>query len=118
MWEVEVTDEFSDWFDSLEDKLQNTIARGIQTLRRMGPMLGRPLVDTLKGSRHSNMKELRAKYRGEPYRVLFAFDPRRTALLLIGGCKTGDKRFYQRLIPIADELFDAYLAELRKEGLI
>lgn len=64
------------------------------------------------------MKELRTQHQGRPLRTLFAFDPRRAAILLIGGDKTGDKRFYERLIPIADRLFDEYLEELRKEGLI
>jgi len=75
-------------------------------------------VDTINGSRHTNMKELRTQHRGRPYRTFFAFDPRRAAILLIGGDKTGDKRFYDRLIPIADDLYDEYLEELKKEGLI
>ncbi len=58
------------------------------------------------------------EWRGKPYRVFFAFDPRRHAILLIGGCKAGDKRFYDRLIPVADTLYDVYLTELRMEGLI
>src|SRR5205814_782714 len=114
MWDIQITDEFRDWFESLEGKAQDAMSRPIHLLRRAGPMLGRPAVDTVKGSRHSNMKELRAKYRGAPYRMFFAFDPRRTAILLIGGCKSGEKRFYDRMIPIADDLFDTYLAELRK----
>jgi len=64
------------------------------------------------------MKELRTQHRGRPYRTFFAFDPRRAAILLIGGDKTGDKRFYDRFIPIADDLYDEYLDELKKEGLI
>jgi hypothetical protein len=64
------------------------------------------------------MKELRTQHQGKPYRSFFAFDPRRTAILLIGGDKTGDKRFYDRMIPIADDLYDGYLQEIEKEGLI
>jgi hypothetical protein len=64
------------------------------------------------------MKELRTQFGGKPYRTFFAFDPRRSAILLIGGCKAGDKDFYKRMIPLADDLFDVYLSEIRKEGLI
>jgi hypothetical protein len=72
----------------------------------------------VEGSKHTNMKELRTQHEGRPFRTFFAFDPRRTAILLIGGDKTGDKQFYRRMIPEADRLFDAYLEELRKEGLL
>jgi hypothetical protein len=78
----------------------------------------RPHADHIKGSKHANMKELRTQTGGSPIRSFFAFDPRRSAILLIGGDKTGDSRFYDRMIPIADALYDTYLAELRKEGLI
>ncbi len=64
------------------------------------------------------MRELRVQSRGRPLRVIYAFDPRRTAILLIGGDKTGDDRFYRQMIPIADKLYDEYIMELRKEGLI
>ena len=72
----------------------------------------------LAGSRHANMKELRTQHRGRPLRTLFAFDSRRCAILLIGGDKTGDKRFYERMIPIADQLFDEHLQAIEDEGLI
>ena len=87
-------------------------------LEQLGPGLGRPKVDTLKGSTCSNMKELRTQHAGDPYRTLFAFDPRRCAILLIGGCKAGDKRFYERLIPEADRLYQEHLAQIKREGLI
>jgi hypothetical protein len=118
MWEVEYTDEFSLWWEDLTEDEQDAIARTVETLRRVGPPLGRPQVDTVNGSRHSNMKELRTQYAGRPFRTFFVFDPRRAAILLIGGDKTGDKRFYDRMIPLADSLYDAHLAQLRKEGLI
>ena len=117
-WEVEYTDEFEEWWESLGEGEQEAIAHGVDILRRLGPSLGRPSVDTVQGSRHANMKELRTQYRGKPYRTFFAFDPRRTAILLVGGRKGGDARFYERMIPLADRLYDQYLAELRKEGLI
>lgn len=117
-WDVEYTDEFGQWWVSLSAAEQNSIALSVATLIEEGPNLGRPQVDSVNASRHSNMKELRTQHRGKPYRTFFAFDPRRSAILLIGGEKTGDKRFYDRMIPIADDLYDAYLEELKKEGLI
>ena len=118
MWQVEYTDEFGQWWDTLDEAQQEAIARSVELLRQLGPSLGRPHVDGIKGSKYSNMKELRTQMAGHPLRTLFAFDPRRTAILLIGGDKTGDDRFYERMIPMADNLYEIYLEELRKEGLI
>jgi len=83
----------------------------MEVLKRIGPNLGRPYVDSVKGSRHENMKELRVKSKGRPFRIFFTFDPFRQAILLIGGNKTGVKRFYTRMIPIADTLYE-YLQDL------
>ena len=88
----------------------------MKLLIERGPQLHRPHVDTLKAPRHSNMKELRIQSGGKPLRGFFAFDPQRSAILLIGGDKTGDKRFYNRMIPLADDLFDKHLEELKKKG--
>lgn len=118
MWTVEYTDEFGQWWDDLNHEVQDAIDRSVGLLERLGPSLGRPHVDAIKGSRHGNMKELRVQRGGRPYRIFFAFDPRRAAVLLIGGCKAGDKRFYDRMIPVADDLYDVHLRQLRKEGLI
>lgn len=115
MWEVEVTDEFEAWWESLARPARVKIDASVALLETLGPRLGRPHVDTVKGSRHSQMKELRVQQAGTPLRIFFAFDPRRNAVLLIGGDKTGDKRFYQRLIPKADRLYDEHLAKLREE---
>jgi len=117
-WDVEYTDEFALWWSGLKEAEQDAVARSVELLRRIGPALGRPHADGVKGSRHPNMKELRSQCGGRPFRTFFAFDPRRTAILLIGGDKTGDGRFYQRMVPVADDLYDLYLDELRKEGLI
>jgi hypothetical protein len=117
-WNVEYTVEFRDWWDSLKVAEQESVFASVELLRRDGPTLGRPHADRLKGSKHSNMKELRTQHQGRPYRTFFAFDPRRTAILLVAGDKTGDDRFYDRLIPKADTLFDEYLREIKKEGLI
>ncbi len=118
MWEVEYTDEFGAWWDRLDANEQESIAASVELLRQMGPNLPRPHADTLKGSRHSNMKELRTQHEGHPLRTLFAFDPRRCAILLLGGDKSGDGRFYERMIPLADDLYDVHLETLRQKGLI
>lgn len=118
MWDIEFTDDFGEWFESLTEREQDAIDRGVRMLEQLGPGLGRPHVDTVKGSKHDNMKELRTQVGGRPLRTFFAFDPRRTAILLVGGDKTGDRRFYERMIPIADDLYDVYLRELRREGLL
>jgi hypothetical protein len=117
-WQIEFTDEFGRWWDGLNEDEQTSVAVGVEKLELLGPSLGRPHVDTLYGSRHPNMKELRVQHRGEPYRVLFAFDPRRKGILLVGGNKGGDDRFYERMIPLADDLYDQHLEALKKEGLI
>ncbi len=117
-WNVEFTDEFSDWWDSLTETEQEAVRSDVKLLMDEGPQLGRPTVDSVKGSRHSNMKELRTQAHGDPLRTFFAFDPRRSAILLIGGNKKGDKRFYDRMVPIVDDLYNEYLEELEKEGLI
>ena len=87
-------------------------------LERLGPHLQRPHADTIKGSKHPNLKELRTQHRGRPLRTLYAFDPRRMAILLIGGDKTGDARFYDRMVPLADRLYHEHLKALKKEGLL
>lgn len=118
MWEVEFTDEFDRWWNTLAEDEQESIAASVELLRALGPGLPRPHVDTVKGSKYSNMKELRTQHRGRPLRTFFAFDPRRCAILLIGGDKTGDDRFYKRMIPLADRLYGDHLRELKDEGLI
>ena len=118
MWNVEYTDEFGKWWETLIPTEQASLEACVRLLERFGPGLARPYVDAVKGSRHSNMKELRTQCKGRPLRTFFAFDPRRSAILLIGGDKTGDGRFYERKLPLADKLYDEHLKELRKEGLI
>jgi len=118
MWEVEYTDEFEVWWNSLDEFEQRSVDAGVEALRDSGPLLGRPYADTVKGSRHANMKELRTQHRGRALRTFFAFDPRRCAILLIGGDKTGDERFYDHMIPLADKLYDEHLVTLEEEGLI
>lgn len=116
LWDIEVTDEFTDWYNGLGDEDVGRVNRAVEVLDQHGPGTGRPFVDTIRGSRHANMKELRP--RGGHLRILFAFDPRRTAVLLIGGDKTGEwSAWYARMIPIADAPYDAHLAtRQRGEG--
>ena len=83
-----------------------------------GPNLPYPYSSNVRNSRHGVMRELRAQSGGRPLRVFYAFDPRRTSILLIGGDKTGNDRFYEEYVPVADDLYDEHLEELRKEGLI
>lgn len=118
MWEVEYTDEFESWWSSLTENEQVSIAASVQLLEDRGPSLGFPHSSGINGSKHGHMRELRTQHDGNPFRTLYAFDPRRAAILLIGGDKTGDDRWYTTNVPIADRLYDEHLAELRKEGLI
>jgi hypothetical protein len=118
VWDVEYTNEFGDWWDSLSDKEQNDAVAVITLLAERGANLPFPYASGIVGSKHSQMRELRVQSSGRPLRVFYAFDPRRTAILLIGGDKTGDNRFYETYIPIADRLYDVYLEELKKEGLL
>ena len=114
-WEVEYTDQFGDWWERLSEEEQEAVTAAVNVLERRGPALGRPLVDTIKQSRHANMKELIPP--AGNLRVLFAFDPRRTAILLIGGDKSGEwNAWYDRFVPVADVLFDEHLHELETEG--
>ena len=114
-WDVELTARFEDWWNDLAEDEQISVAASVELLEIKGPTLGRPHVDTVQGSVFANMKELRVQHRGRPYRVLFAFDPRRTALLLLGGDKTGDARWYRENVPVADQLFREHLVGLERE---
>lgn len=118
VWEVEYTDEFESWWDGLTEDEQDSVRASVELVSEQGPNLGRPHADRVEGSEHTNMKELRTQHQGRPLRTFFAFDPRRTAILLVAGDKTGDDRFYQRMIPRADTLYDEYLQEIKREGLI
>ena len=117
MWHVATTYEFDEWFAELGDDGQAELIAKAELLKLLGPRLGRPHADTLNGSKHANMKELRANTADKVMRVAFAFDPNRAAILLVAGNKSGisEKRFYRQLIAKADELFDAHLAALKRK---
>ena len=114
-WGVEYTDHFEEWWNGLDSAEQEDVAAKVGLLEECGPALGRPHVDTIRSSRHPNMKELIVQHAGRPYRILFAFDPRRSAILLIGGDKTGRDRWYEEYVPRADRLYDQHLETLRRE---
>jgi hypothetical protein len=117
MWEIGWTTEFGRWIisEEVDDAAREDIRAHLIVLRELGPALGRPMVDTIKGSRHPNMKELRVQSNGRPFRIFFAFDPDRKAVLLMGGNKAGNRRFYKQFVPQADRLFDVYLMEFERE---
>lgn len=117
MWDVEVTAEFRAWYLALDDAAADAVGAAIDVLSDRGPTLGRPLVDRITGSASHNMKELRVSVGGRRLRVLFVFDPRGTAILLLGGDKTGSwSAWYAEAIATADESYERYLTELRNEG--
>jgi hypothetical protein len=112
-WEIEGTNEFALWYASLDAADQEHVDYVVHKLEAAGPTLRRPAADTLNGAQFANMKELRIN--APPIRIFFAFDPRRTAILLIGGDKTNDPLFYDRMIPIAETLYAEHLAHLEAE---
>lgn len=112
-WEVEFTDEFDEWWNSLNEAEQEDVTASVMLLRERGPALSRPHVDLVTNSEHPNMKELRTQHKGRPYRTLF--DPRRVAILLIGGDKTGKDRWYAEFVPRADRIYSEHLRQIEKE---
>ncbi len=116
VWEVEGIDEFVDWFVRLDDAEQVSVGRVVDLLVQHGPALPFPCSSGVEGSRHGKMRELGIQHRGRPYRVLYSFDPRRAAILLLGGDKTGNNRWYEENVPKEDVLFDGYLREREIEG--
>ncbi|MDR0945690.1 MAG: type II toxin-antitoxin system RelE/ParE family toxin [Bifidobacteriaceae bacterium] len=115
MWEID-TSLIDGWLDGLDERSAYEVAAALTVLGDVGPTLGRPLVDRITASRHHQMKELRPGSAGRTeLRILFAFDPVRQAIMLLAGDKSGDwERWYQRAIPLADQLFDDHLAQLRQ----
>ena len=117
-WEVEFTDEFGGWWEGLGEAEQEDINASVILLQQLGPNLKYPHSSSIGSSQYAHMRELRIQHAGRPYRVLYAFDPVRSAILLIGGDKTGQDRWYETYVPIADKLYTDHLKQLRKEGKI
>ena len=115
-WEVEYTDEFELWWETLTGREQESLNASVKLLEERGPNLGLPHSSGINGSKHTHMRELRTQTAGKPFRTLYAFDPRRCAILLTGGDKTGDGRWYETQVPIADQLYDEHLIQLKQEG--
>jgi hypothetical protein len=116
VYEVEFTEEFRAWFEQdLNASEQISVGRVVDMLEQTGPTLVFPFSSGITGSSFSHMRELRIQHEGRPYRVLYAFDPRRAALLLLGGDKTGDNRWYERMVPKADALYERHLRQIAKE---
>lgn len=111
-WEVEVSDEFVVWYDSLNEQEGVSVDCAVDMLAEYGPTLGRPFADTLTGSKFANLKELRVQHLGRPYRILFAFDPRRNAYLILGGNKAGDDKWYVDAIRQAEAIYAQHLKEI------
>jgi hypothetical protein len=118
IWEIIFHREFEEWFFAEDVTVQASIGMVLDILEEQGASLGRPYVDTVKGSAFTNMKELRVQHDGNPYRILFAFDLQRQAVLLIGGNKRGDKRWYEKSISVADKRFAEYLEETNGGELV
>ena len=118
-WEVEVTDEFKSWWNGLAQKEQDDVTEVVEALEEHGTDLPKQYSSSVRSSRRGHMRELRVQSGGRPIRRFYAFDPRRTAILLIGGRKRGhEQRFYRDHVRQADAIYDQYLRELRREGLI
>lgn len=115
-WTVIFHPDVSKWLRALDGDTYQQVIAAVRELRDEGPALGRPLADTVKGSKHKNMKELRpGSAGGSEMRILFAFDPERSAILLVAGDKAGRwKRWYKRAIQLADDRFDEHLDRMRK----
>jgi len=117
-WEIGYTTTFFEWWDGLSAEEQVSVGAVVDRLQERGVRLGYPLSSRVSTSRHPHLRELRVQHAGRPLRVLYAFDPRRTAILLLGGEKTGDDRWYERSVPRADRLYDEHLTSLSQEGRI
>jgi hypothetical protein len=118
-WGIEFSDECAAWWSGLDAEEQDAVSRVIRLLEERGPTLPFPYSSGIETSRHRRMRELRVQHAGRPFRVLYAFDPNRVALLLIGGDKTGRTDWYEEFVPIADRLYDEHLRrlqEVRKRG--
>src|SRR5580693_234330 len=114
--DVEFTDEFGEWWDHLTAQEQANVRAHVKLLEEYGVALKHPYCSAVETSKHGHMRELRVQHAGRPYRVLYAFDPRRVAILLIGGDKTGNNRWYEEFVPLADKIYAGHLKEIAGQG--
>jgi hypothetical protein len=114
-WDVEYTNEFESWWKTLTQSEQEDVISIVTLLEKKGPQLPFPFSSSIESSKHSHMRELRVQSQSNPIRILYAFDPRRVAILLICGNKKGDNRWYKVYVPMADKLYEEHLNELEKE---
>jgi hypothetical protein len=113
---VIVTDVFETWFRRQTKELQRRRLMHLELLAEYGPQLARPYADTLKGSNLKHLKELRVQYKQDPCRIIYAFDPKRQAVVLLGGNKAGDKQWYAKTIPQAEQLYQHHLTTLEDKS--
>ena len=115
-WSVEATDEFNEWWENLDEQARDAVDVVVDMLEELGPRLPFPYSSAIRGSRHGALRELRIQHRGRPLRVLYAFDPHRVAILLLGDDKGGSKRWYRKAVARADSVFDGHLEDLKGGG--
>src|SRR5262245_43927639 len=108
-WDVNVSEQYEEWWETLNEAQQISVSASVKLLAELGPILGFPHSSGVEQSKHSHMRELLIQHRGKPYRVLYAFDPSRAAILLLGGDKTGNARWYEENVPKADKIYDVHL---------
>lgn len=111
-WMIDATEEYDEWVGTLSEAAQEDVDAYIVLLEERGPSLGFPFTSSVNGAKHGHMRELRIQHKGKPIRILYAFDPRRYAVLLLGGHKTGKDRWYKENIPKADRLYDEHLKQI------
>ena len=114
-WDIEYTDEFETWWVGLDEEEQIDIDAVVGLLEEKGPHLPYPYSSDIKGTRYKAIRELRIQHNGRPYRILYAFDPHRAAILLIGGRKTGGERWYEKYVPMAERIYEEHLKYLKEE---
>jgi hypothetical protein len=114
-WSVEYTDEFEAWWAGLTEEEQSDIDAVVGLLEVKGPNLPFPYSSEVKGARYSSLRELRIQHKGKPYRILYVFDPRRVAILLLGGKKAGGARWYEKYVPLAERIYEQHLKDLKTE---
>ncbi len=114
-WQIEYTDEFESWWEDLSEEEQIDIDSIVGLLEEKGPYLPYPYSSDVKGTKYGEIRELRIQHKGKPYRILYAFDIRRVAILLIGGRKTGGNRWYEKYVPLAERIYEEHLKSLKED---